>query len=139
LVLSQHVEARSAAALLDDRPAGVGYLLKERVSDVAEFVDACHAVAAGGYVVDPVVADQLLRRRHGDQALARLTGRERDVLALMAQGRSNPAIADELAVGAKTVETYVRAIFQKLDLEETPDGNRRVQAVLRWLQAQPRR
>jgi len=137
LVLSQHVEARSAAGLLDGRPAGVGYLLKERVTNLAEFVEACRSVVGGGYVVDPMVTEQLLRRRQGDGALERLTNRERDVLALMAQGRSNQAIASELLVGHKTLETYVRAIFQKLDLEETPEDHRRVQAVLRWLQADP--
>ena len=136
LVLSQHVEGRGAAQLLDGRPAGIGYLLKERVSDLNEFVDACHTVAAGGSVIDATVTEQLLRRRGGDDTLARLSAREREALALMARGHSNQAIADELVVSAKTVETYVRAIFQKLDLEETPDGNRRVQAVLRWLQAE---
>ncbi len=134
LVLSQHVEGRAAAALFDGRPAGIGYLLKERVSDLAEFTDACRTVAAGGSVIDPTVAEQLVHRRRHDQAMARLTDREREVLALMARGCSNQAIADELVVGAKTVETYVRAIFQKLDLEETAEGNRRVQAVIRWLQ-----
>ena len=136
LVLSQHVEGRAAAKLLDGRPAGIGYLLKERVSDLAEFVDACRMVVAGGSVIDPTVAEQLLRRRQSDEAVTRLSPREREVLELMARGRSNQAIADELLVGSKTVETYVRAIFQKLDLEETPEGNRRVQAVLRWLQAE---
>jgi DNA-binding NarL/FixJ family response regulator len=134
LVLSQHVDARAAASILDGRPAGIGYLLKERVSALDEFVDACRTVAAGGSVVDEIVSDQLLRR-HSDGAMARLTERERGVLALMARGRSNAAIADELILGAKTLETHVRAIFQKLDLEEAPEGNRRVQAVLRWLQS----
>jgi DNA-binding NarL/FixJ family response regulator len=137
LVLSQHVEARAAASLLDGRPAGLGYLLKERVSALDEFLDACRHVAAGGSVIDPLVTEQLLRRRRHDDVLARLTDRERQVLGLMAQGRSNAAIAAELVLGAKTVETHVRSIFQKLDLEESPEGSRRVQAVLRWLQPPP--
>lgn len=134
LVLSQHIEPRAAASILDGRPAGIGYLLKERVSALDEFLAACHTVAAGGSVVDPIVAEQLLQRRRGDVQLARLSGREREVLELMAQGRSNGAIAEELHLGTKTVETHVRAIFQKLDLEETAEGSRRVQAVLRWMQ-----
>jgi DNA-binding NarL/FixJ family response regulator len=135
LVLSQHVEARAAAGLLDGRPAGIGYLLKERVSDLDEFVEAVRHVAGGGSVIDPLVAEQLLRRRRTDVAVERLTERERDVLSLMAQGRSNAAIADELDLSAKTVETHVRSIFQKLDLAESSDGHRRVQAVVRWLDA----
>jgi DNA-binding NarL/FixJ family response regulator/class 3 adenylate cyclase len=134
LVLSQYVEARNAGALLDGRRAGIGYLLKERVSALDEFVAACREVAAGGSVIDPIVTEQLLHRRRHDVAIARLTERERDVLALMAQGRSNTAIASELHLGGKTVESHVRSIFQKLDLEETVEGNRRVQAVLHWLQ-----
>ena len=134
LVLSQHIEGRAAADLLDGRPAGIGYVLKERVSDLADFVATCRAVASGESVIDPDVGAELLRRRQHDRGMERLSIREQEVLALMAEGRSNPAIAAELSLGAKTVETHVRAIFQKLDLEETPDGNRRVQAVLRWLQ-----
>jgi DNA-binding NarL/FixJ family response regulator/class 3 adenylate cyclase len=135
LVLSQHIEARNAAALLDGRPAGIGYLLKERVSALDEFVAACREVVRGGSVIDPIVAEQLLGRRRHDEAITRLSDRERDVLALMAQGRSNAAIADELHLSGKTVESHVRSIFQKLDLEETVEGNRRVEAVLHWLQA----
>jgi DNA-binding NarL/FixJ family response regulator/class 3 adenylate cyclase len=134
LVLSQHIETHSAAALLDGRPAGIGYLLKERVSDLKEFVDACRTIAAGGSIVDPDVTQRLLRRRQHDEVMTRLTGRERDVLALIAEGKSNRSVADALGVGAKTVEGYIAQIFQKLDLEETSEGNRRVQAVLRWLQ-----
>ena len=134
LVLSQYVEARAASALLDGRPAGIGYILKERVSALDEFIDACRTVAAGGSVIDPIVAEDLLRRRRHDDVLGRLTAREREVLDLMAQGRSNSAIAAELFLGAKTVESHVRTIFQKLNLEETPDGNRRVQAVLQWME-----
>jgi DNA-binding NarL/FixJ family response regulator/class 3 adenylate cyclase len=135
LVLSQHVEARSAASILDGRSAGIGYLLKERVSALDEFIAACRVVAAGGSVIDPIVAEELLGRRRHDDAMGRLTERERDVLSLMAQGRSNVAIAAELSLGARTVESHVRAIFQKLDLEDSSEGNRRVQAVLHWLQS----
>ena len=135
LVLSQHVEARAAAALLDDRPAGIGYLLKERVSELDDFLAAAHDVAAGGSVIDPIVTTQLLRRRRDDEAVARLSDRERDVLELMAQGKSNAAIAETLTVGTKTVETHVHSIFQKLDLGDSPDEHRRVLAVVRWLQA----
>jgi DNA-binding NarL/FixJ family response regulator/class 3 adenylate cyclase len=137
LVLSQHVEGRSAADLLDGRPAGIGYLLKERVSELDEFVSACRHVAGGGSVIDPAVTEQLLRRRRDDRVIESLSVREREVLALMAQGRSNQAIADELVVGSKTIETHVRSIFQKLGVEESATGNRRVRAVLQWLQAAP--
>jgi len=136
LVLSQYVEAHAAAELLDGRPAGIGYLLKERVADLSEFLDAARRVAGGESVIDPLIADELMRRRRGDDALERLTSRERDVLSLMAQGKSNAAIAHELVLGQKTVETHVRAIFQKLDLEENADEHRRVVAVVRWLQAE---
>jgi DNA-binding NarL/FixJ family response regulator/class 3 adenylate cyclase len=134
LVLSQYIEARAAAALLDGRPAGIGYLLKERVSAIDDFVQVCRDVAAGGSVIDPLVTEQLLTSRRHDDALHRLTEREREVLSLMAQGGSNPAIGASLHLGMKTVESHVRSIFQKLDLDQTTDGNRRVQAVLRWLQ-----
>lgn len=133
LVLSQHVEARLAAELLDGRPAGIGYLLKERVSDLAEFVEACTAVAGGGSVIDPLVAERLMRRRADDAVMSRLTDRERDVLGAMARGLSNQAIADELYLGKKTIETHVGSILQKLDLGESAEGNRRVQAVLQFL------
>jgi DNA-binding NarL/FixJ family response regulator/class 3 adenylate cyclase len=135
LVLSQHIEARAAADLLDERAAGVGYLLKERVGELDEFVAACRAVAAGGRVVDPMVAEQLMRVGRSGDPLERLTDRERDVLSLMAQGRSNGAIAAELNMSPKTVESHVRAIFAKLDLAEGQDENRRVAAVVRWLQS----
>jgi DNA-binding NarL/FixJ family response regulator/class 3 adenylate cyclase len=138
LVLSQHIEARGASGLFDGHPGGIGYLLKERVSDLSEFLTAARTVADGGSVIDPVVADQFLRRRRHDTALARLTERERDVLQLMAQGKANAAIAAELFLGAKTIETHVRSIFDKLDLgDNNPDDNRRVLAVIRWLDATP--
>ena len=134
LVLSQHIEAGAAADLFDDSAAGVGYLLKERVSDLDEFLAACRAVAAGGRVVDPLVSEQLLARR-SDGALGRLSPRERDVLELMAQGKSNAAIASGLFMSPKTVESHVRSIFTKLDLGGDADEHRRVAAVIRWLQA----
>lgn len=132
LVLSQHVEASAAADLLDGQTAGVGYLLKERVADIDEFLDAARRVVDGGSVIDPLIAEELLRVRAGDP-LGLLSERERDVLRLMAEGRSNQGISDELFVSAKTVESHVRSIFQKLDLPEDVEGNRRVQAVVRWL------
>jgi DNA-binding NarL/FixJ family response regulator/class 3 adenylate cyclase len=136
MVLSQHIEARAAADLLDDHAAGVGYLLKERVGELDEFVAACRTVAGGGRVVDPIVSEQLLQTRGTgiEDPVHRLTERERDVLALMAQGRSNQAIASGLAMSPKTVESHVRAIFQKLDLAENQNDHRRVTAVVRWLQ-----
>jgi DNA-binding NarL/FixJ family response regulator len=139
LVLSQYVEASSAAALLDARVAGVGYLLKERVGDLDAFVATCHEVAAGGRAVDPAVGEQLLHSRKRDAGLSRLTDREHEVLTLMAQGRSNTAICSELAVSSKTLETHVHAIFQKLDLPASPDEHRRVAAVIRYLDATTRR
>jgi DNA-binding NarL/FixJ family response regulator/class 3 adenylate cyclase len=135
LVLSQHGEARAAAGLLDGRPGGIGYLLKERVSDLDDFLDAARSVAAGGSVIDPVVAEQLVRRRRGDDALGRLTDREKEVLGLMAEGRANGAIAARLGLSPKTVETHVRSIFDKLDLEDNAEEHRRVLAVVRWLEA----
>jgi DNA-binding NarL/FixJ family response regulator/class 3 adenylate cyclase len=132
LVLSQHVAASAAGDLLDGSVAGVGYLLKERVSNVDEFVDAARRVAAGGNVIDPLITEELLRTRGGG-GLAGLSEREREVLDLMAQGLSNQAIGERLFVSAKTVESHVRSIFVKLDLPEEPTGNRRVQAVVRWL------
>jgi len=133
LVLSQYIEAAAAARLLDENPGGVGYLLKERVSDLDEFVEACRTVAAGGSVIDPTIGAQLIDAGRVDGRLESLSPREREALALMAEGRSNQAIAQELFVSGKTVETYVRSIFQKLDLAETPDDHRRVRAVLAWL------
>jgi DNA-binding NarL/FixJ family response regulator len=110
--------------------------LKERVSDVDEFVAACRSVTGGGRVVDPMVAGELLATRGAGDPVERLTSREREVLAVMAQGLSNSAIADQLAMSPKTVESHVRAIFTKLDLAENPDEHRRVAAVVRWLHAE---
>jgi DNA-binding NarL/FixJ family response regulator len=133
LVLSQYVEERYATELLCDRPQGVGYLLKDRVADLSEFLDALDRVAAGGSVLDPEVVGQLLSRsRH---PLASLTPRERDVLALMAEGRTNAAIAATLFVGDGAVEKHINSIFAKLGLAPADRDHRRVLAVLRYLGA----
>ena len=133
LVLSQYVEERYATELLSDRPQGVGYLLKDRVADLTEFLDALERVAAGGSALDTEVVAQLLARsRH---PLAALTPRERDVLGLMAEGRSNAAIAAKLVVTPKAVDKHINSIFMKLDLPLDADDNRRVLAVLRYLQS----
>jgi DNA-binding NarL/FixJ family response regulator len=133
LVLSQYIETRYAARLLAGSAAGVGYLLKDRVADVAEFADALARVAAGGTALDPEVVSQLLavgRHAHG---LAALTPREREVLSLMAEGRSNAGIAATLVISAGVVEKHVASIFGKLGLPPAEGDNRRVLAVLRFL------
>jgi DNA-binding NarL/FixJ family response regulator len=133
LVLSQYVEERYATELLSDRPYGVGYLLKDRVADVEEFLDALCRVAEGGSVLDPEVVGQLLARsRH---PLAALTPREREVLALMAEGRSNAAIASALVVGEGAVGKHINSIFAKLGLAPGDQDHRRVRAVLHYLGA----
>jgi DNA-binding NarL/FixJ family response regulator len=133
LVLSQYIETRYTARLLEGNAAGAGYLLKERVADVAEFADALERVAAGGTALDPEVVGQLLRAsRHAD-GLSALTARERHVLALMAEGRSNAGIAAALVVSGGTVEKHVASIFDKLGLPPDEADNRRVLAVLRYL------
>ncbi|MFV2178103.1 response regulator [Actinomadura sp. LOL_016] len=132
LVLSQYVEQSYAADLLQTGGA-VGYLLKDRVGEVAEFVDAIDRVAAGGTVIDPEVVRRLLARRREHSPLERLTAREREVLALMAEGRSNGAIARALVVGEAAVVKHVGSIFGKLDLHQTSDDHRRVRAVLAYL------
>jgi DNA-binding NarL/FixJ family response regulator len=134
LVLSQYVEERYATELLSDRPQGVGYLLKDRVAELAEFLDALERVAAQGSVLDPEVVAQLLARsRH---PLASLTPRELDVLGLMAEGRSNAAIAAALVVGEGAVEKHINSIFGKLGLPPADRDHRRVRAVLRYLGAE---
>ncbi|MEU1876524.1 response regulator transcription factor [Streptosporangium sp. NPDC020072] len=133
LVLSQYVEERYAAELAGGRAAPFGYLLKERVADVTDFLDAVRRVAAGGTVLDPEVIDRLLDRHHTGGPLGSLSGREREVLALMAQGRSNSAIAVRLAVTAGAVEKHVSGIFAKLGLDPAPGDHRRVLAVLAYL------
>ncbi len=133
MVLSQHVEPAAAATLLASDPTAIGYLLKERVSELDEFVESCRTVASGGCVIDPLVTERLVRRATNDAALSRLSEREREALELLAQGRSNSAIARELHCSAKTLETHIRSIFIKLDLAEHPDEHRRVAAVVKWL------
>jgi DNA-binding NarL/FixJ family response regulator len=135
LVFSQYVEERYATDLLAGDTAGVGYLLKDRVADVAEFLAAVRRVGDGGTALDPEVVAQLLARSRRRDPLALLTPREREVLALMAEGRSNTAIAQALVVSDGAVEKHVTNIFTKLDLPPTDHDHRRVLAVLRWLEA----
>jgi DNA-binding NarL/FixJ family response regulator len=140
LVFSQYIETRYATRLLAAGASGVGYLLKDRVADVAEFTDALARVAAGGTALDPEVVSQLLgaslggrRPGRGTSGLGSLTAREREVLSLMAEGRSNAAIAAELVVSPGAVEKHVAGIFGKLGLPPSDGDNRRVLAVLRYL------
>ncbi|WP_086666013.1 response regulator transcription factor [Lentzea kentuckyensis] len=133
LVLSAHVEPHYALKLLDDDARGAGYLLKDRVADAAELADAVRRVAAGGLVIDPGVVATLVGRRRVDDPLESLSQREREVLAVMAEGRSNQAICERLFLSPKTVEAYVRSVFTKLGLQQGPDDNRRVLAVLAYL------
>jgi DNA-binding NarL/FixJ family response regulator len=133
LVLSQYIETRYAARLLESSAAGVGYLLKDRVADVAEFTDALERVAVGGTALDPEVVRQLVRVSRHASGLDELTPRERDVLTLMAEGRSNAGIAAALVVSPSVVEKHVASIFGKLLLPPSEADNRRVLAVLRYL------
>ena len=133
MVLSQYIDERYALELLQGSTEGVGYLLKDRVADVDAFVDALRRVSAGGSVLDPEVVAQLLGRRRGVDPLDRLTPREREVLALMAEGRSNQAVARELVVTERAIEKHVTSIFSKLGLTAAEDGHRRVLAVLQYL------
>ncbi|MFC5906227.1 response regulator [Streptacidiphilus monticola] len=134
LIFSQYVETTYAARLLADGSAGVGYLLKERVLDAADFLDALERVAAGGTALDPEVVTQLMGASPSRSALSVLTPREREVLALMAEGRSNAAIASQLVVTERAVEKHVANIFVKLDLPVSAADHRRVLAVLRYLE-----
>jgi DNA-binding NarL/FixJ family response regulator len=135
LVFSQYIETRYAAELLASRSDGVGYLLKDRVAHVSEFVDALTRVAAGGTALDPEVVTQLLGASRRADRLAVLTPREREVLALMAEGRSNTAIATTLVVSPRAVEKHIANIFTKLDLPPSDTDHRRVLAVLRYLES----
>jgi DNA-binding NarL/FixJ family response regulator len=135
LVLSHHLESRYAMRLLEEAPERVGYLLKDRVSDVAVLVDALNRIHEGECVVDPTIVSRLMSARRAQGPLGELTVREREVLALMAEGRSNQAICDALFLSPKTVEGHVRQIFMKLGLRESPEQHRRVHAVLTFLRS----
>jgi len=135
MLLSQYVETTHALRLLERGAARIGYLLKDRVSDVREFTDAVRRVAGGGSAIDPEVVSQLLIRRRRHDLVGELTEREREVLHLMAEGRSNLAIGHSLHLSEKTVEGYVRSIFSKLDLDPDVEDHRRVLAVLTYLKA----
>jgi DNA-binding NarL/FixJ family response regulator len=135
LVLSQYVEPLYARELLSDRNGGVGYLLKDRVSNIGQFLDAVRRVGAGGTAMDPEVISQLLARHDRDGPLNQLTPREREVLGLMAEGRSNAAIAGRLFITEKAVSKHTNNIFSKLGLPPSEDDNRRVLAVLAYLNA----
>jgi DNA-binding NarL/FixJ family response regulator len=133
LVLSQYVESTYAMRLLSDHPGHCGYLLKERVFDVAVLIDALQRVADGETVIDPTVVARLLARRREPDPIGELTPRERETIGLVAEGLTNRAIASRLFVAERTVESHVQQIFDKLGLEDSPDINRRVKAVLRYL------
>ena len=135
LVLSQYLEPRYAHQLLVDQPGGLGYLLKQRVADVAVLVDALRRVSEGECVVDPTIVARLLSRRRPDSPLERLTEREHQILGLMAEGRSNAGIAARLDISERTVEAACAQVFRKLGLEPSPDVNRRVLAVLSLLRS----
>ena len=135
LVLSQVVEAAHALSLFTERPEGFGYLLKERVLEIDDFLEAVRRVARGGTAIDPDVVAQLFGRHRDDDPLAELTPRERDVLRLMAEGLSNRGICGRLYLSPKTVETHVNGIFGKLGLAPAPDDHRRVLAVLAFLRS----
>jgi DNA-binding NarL/FixJ family response regulator len=135
LVLSQYVEPHYALRLINDQPGGLGYLLKDRVAEVDQLADAVNRVGAGGFVIDPSVVSELIARRRERDPLNVLSERELEVLATMAEGRSNQAIAGRLYLTPKTVESHVRSIFMKLDLPPATDDHRRVLAVLTYLRS----
>jgi DNA-binding NarL/FixJ family response regulator len=135
LLLSQVIEAQYALTLLSEHPHGFGYLLKDRVLAIEDFIQSVERVAAGGTAIDPDVVSQLLGRRREDDPLDELTPREREILALMAEGRSNRGICQELFLSPKTVESHVHNIFGKLGITAAPDDHRRVLAVLTYLRS----
>ena len=135
LVFSQYVEARSAAELIAGAPGGVGYLLKDRVADVGEFIEAIRRVAHGGTVLDPEVITQMLGASRRADSLAALTPREREVLGLIAEGRSNTAIAEALVITGGVVEKHIASIFAKLGLAPSDTDNRRVIAAIKYLES----
>jgi DNA-binding NarL/FixJ family response regulator len=135
LVLSQYLELGVAMKLLAESTEGVGYLLKDRVSDIGEFAAAVRRVAAGGSAIDPLIVSQLLRRQRGADPLDGITPREREVLELMAEGRSNQGIAERLVITERAVQKHITSIFQKLGLAASDEDHRRVLAVLRFLRA----
>jgi DNA-binding NarL/FixJ family response regulator len=137
VILSQYVELGLAMKLFEKSMQGVGYLLKDRVGDLGEFADALRRVAAGGSAVDPAIVHQLLARHRGSDPLDRITPRERDVLELMAEGRSNQGIAERLEVSERAVQKHITSIFSKLGLTTSDDDHRRVLAVLAYLRANP--
>jgi DNA-binding NarL/FixJ family response regulator len=135
LVLSQHADVGLAMRLLADGAEGVGYLLKDRVADVEEFTEAVRRVGRGGSVIDPTIVSQLLGRRRGDDPVDALSPREREVLELMAEGRSNVGIAERMVITERAVQKHITSIFQKLDLPSSGDDHRRVLAVLALLRS----
>jgi DNA-binding NarL/FixJ family response regulator len=135
LVLSNHVEARYAMRLLERRTQGIGYLLKGRIADLDRFVEALRLVASGGCAIDPEVVRALVERRRRQGPLAELTDREREMLSLMAEGLSNRGLSRRLFLSERTIEAHVKSIFSKLDLPRAPDDNRRVLAVVKYLDA----
>jgi DNA-binding NarL/FixJ family response regulator len=135
LMLSHHVDLHTLSELFGDTPEGCGYLLKERLTDVEELTDAVRRLAAGGTVVDPLLVSRLVARRASTNQFAVLSPRERSVLALMAEGRSNQAIAARLFLSNKTIEAYISSVFTKLDLAPEPDDHRRVLAAVSYLRA----